>query len=109
LSSHKSRPLANTFATANAPIEKRRRRERNVGNSSSGCFRNTFLAVMFNMRLCGFCAVMHCMLKVPVSGMRMMGSLLMVAGFVVSGSLLVVKSCFLVVFRCLVVVFGRLL
>jgi len=48
------------------------------------------------------------MLKVPVSGERMVGTLLMVAGFVVPSSLLMVKSRFLVVFGCLVVMFGRL-
>jgi len=64
---------------------------------------------MFNMRLCSFGAVMHCVLKVAVSGVRMVGSLFMVASFVVPGSFLMVESCFFVVFRRLVVMFGRLL
>lgn len=89
-------------------FEEHHRRERNLGDRSLRRFCDTFLAMMLNMCLCSFAAVMDCMLKVAVSGVSMMGSLLVVAGFVMPGGFPVVKSCFLVVFCCLVVMFGRL-
>ena len=64
---------------------------------------------MFHMRLGGFGAVVGRMLKVAVSSVRVVRSLLMVAGFVVAGSFAMVASCLLVVFGCLVVMFGGLL
>jgi len=64
---------------------------------------------MFHMRLGGFGAVMGRMLKVSLSGVRVVRSLLMVASFVVAGSFAVVASCLLVVLGCLVVMFGCLL
>jgi hypothetical protein len=56
-------------------------------------------AVMLDVSLRGFTRVMLCMLMVPVRRVRMMSSLLVLAGFMVLGRLIVVPSGMLVVFR----------
>jgi len=91
------------------PGENRCRRERNFWQRALGGLRDALPAMMFHMRLGRFGAVMGRMLKVSVSGVRVVRSLLMVAGFMVAGSFAVVKSCLLVMLGCLVMMFGGLL